>query len=41
MLDAELKPWLLEVNHTPSFQVETPVDEIVKSPLLRDALEII
>jgi hypothetical protein len=27
MLDAKLKPWMIEVNHTPSFNADTGVDE--------------
>ena len=27
MLDAKLKPWMIEVNHTPSFNSDTSVDE--------------
>jgi len=34
MLDSKLKPWMLEVNHTPSFNAETAVDEQVKAELL-------
>jgi len=41
MLDANLKPWMLEVNHTPSFNVEQGVDEAIKSELLKDTLDII
>jgi len=26
MLDQELKVWLLEVNHTPSFHTDSPLD---------------
>lgn len=41
MLDAKLKPWMIEVNHTPSFNADTGVDEQVKMELLRDTFEII
>jgi len=40
MLDAKLKPWMLEVNHTPSFNADTQVDADVKNSLIRDCLEI-
>ena len=30
ILDENLKPWLLEVNHTPSFEADTPLDHIIK-----------
>jgi tubulin polyglutamylase TTLL6/13 len=26
MLDENLKPWLLEVNHAPSFHTDSPLD---------------
>ena len=29
-LDENCKPWLLEVNHAPSFEVDTPLDYHVK-----------
>ena len=41
MLDAKLKPWMLEVNHTPSFGADTAVDAAVKKGLIRNTLEII
>ena len=31
MLDQKLKPWMLEVNHTPSFGVDTKIDLEVKN----------
>jgi tubulin polyglutamylase TTLL6/13 len=41
MLDAKLKPWMIEVNHTPSFNADTGTDEQVKADLLKDTFEII
>jgi len=41
MLDAKLKPWMIEVNHTPSFNADTDVDEKVKKELLKDTFDII
>ncbi|CAD8077678.1 unnamed protein product [Paramecium primaurelia] len=38
LLDSSLKPWLLEVNHTPSFSTDTPLDKIIKRNLIRDTL---
>lgn len=38
MLDDNLKPWLLEVNHTPSFSADTPLDYHIKKCLLLDTL---
>ena len=34
LLDADLKPWLLEFNHSPSLHVSGCVDEAVKLPLV-------
>ena len=41
MLDQKLKPWMLEVNHTPSFGADTAADEQVKRNLIRNTLEIL
>ena len=41
MLDQDLKPWLLEVNHSPSFLTESPLDFKIKKNLLRDTLHIL
>ncbi len=40
ILDENLKPWLLEVNHTPSFHTDSPLDEQVKRNLILDTLLI-
>eukprot|EP01017_Pseudomicrothorax_dubius_P031598 TRINITY_DN4052_c0_g3_i1.p1 TRINITY_DN4052_c0_g3~~TRINITY_DN4052_c0_g3_i1.p1 ORF type:complete len:797 (-),score=163.07 TRINITY_DN4052_c0_g3_i1:125-2515(-) len=41
MLDDKLKPWLIEVNHTPSFTADTPLDLHIKRSLVTDTLNII
>ena len=41
MLDNKLKPWLLEVNHTPSFATDSPVDSTVKFELIKDTIALI
>lgn len=38
ILDEDLKPWLLEVNHTPSFTTDTPLDLQIKRHLIMDTL---
>lgn len=41
MLDQRLKPWLLEINHTPSFKADTPLDYNIKSNLIKDTLKLL
>ena len=41
LLDHKLKPWLLEVNHSPSFTTDTPFDVKVKAELLSDTVRIL
>jgi tubulin polyglutamylase TTLL6/13 len=41
MLDYKLKPWLLEVNLSPSFHTDAPLDKDLKESLLCDALNLI
>ena len=36
MLDANLKPWLLEVNHTPSFSCGSPIDLRIKKGVISE-----
>ena len=38
ILDSNIKPWLLEVNHTPSFATDSPLDATIKKNVIRDAL---
>eukprot|EP00826_Nyctotherus_ovalis_P056672 TRINITY_DN769_c0_g4_i1.p1 TRINITY_DN769_c0_g4~~TRINITY_DN769_c0_g4_i1.p1 ORF type:complete len:532 (+),score=127.04 TRINITY_DN769_c0_g4_i1:369-1964(+) len=41
LIDTELKPWLLEINHAPSFNTDTPFDLKVKSEVLTDAIRLL
>jgi len=41
MIDANLKPWLIEVNYTPSFRCNSPLDLRIKKGLIRDTLNLI
>ncbi|XP_045038480.2 tubulin polyglutamylase TTLL6 isoform X1 [Desmodus rotundus] len=41
LLDRKLKPWLLEVNHSPSFSTDSCLDKEVKDSLLYDTLVLI
>ena len=41
MLDSQLKPWLIEVNHLPSFGTDSPLDEDIKSRLIQDVFKIL
>ena len=41
LLDQRCKPWLLEVNHSPSFSVGSAVDAAVKEAVLLDTLRMV
>uniref|UniRef100_A0AAV2LDF3 Uncharacterized protein n=1 Tax=Knipowitschia caucasica TaxID=637954 RepID=A0AAV2LDF3_KNICA len=41
LLDHRLRPWLLEVNHSPSFTTDSQLDREVKDALLYDTLDLI
>jgi len=41
MLDAEARPWLLEVNLDPALRTESPLDLKVKSRMLLDLLNLV
>lgn len=40
MIDAKRKPYLIEVNHLPSFTCDSPLDESIKSRLVEQTLEL-
>ena len=41
MIDKKFKPYLLEVNHAPSFNDDTEVDKHVKTELITDTLRLL
>jgi hypothetical protein len=41
LIDQQLEPFLLEVNHTPSFTADTPLDLAIKRSLVYDALRLV
>lgn len=41
LIDENLKPWLLEINQTPSFSTDTPFDFKLKKDLIADTLKIL
>jgi len=40
LLDSSLKPWLLEVNNSPSLSSSSPLDKFIKTQLMTDALHL-
>jgi len=40
-LDENLKPWILEVNHDPSFETDAPLDFKIKKQLITDTLRML
>ncbi len=41
LLDSDLKPWLVEVNLSPSMATESPIDIAIKTNLLNDTFNMI
>lgn len=41
LIDADLKPWLMEVNASPSLSVTTEEDRTIKLSLLRDIYQVV
>eukprot|EP00826_Nyctotherus_ovalis_P024158 TRINITY_DN1870_c0_g3_i2.p1 TRINITY_DN1870_c0_g3~~TRINITY_DN1870_c0_g3_i2.p1 ORF type:complete len:618 (-),score=184.58 TRINITY_DN1870_c0_g3_i2:208-1884(-) len=41
LIDSKFKPWLLEVNHSPSFSTDTPFDMKIKLKLITDTVKIL
>lgn len=41
MIDHKLNPYLLEINYTPSFTADTPLDRHIKKNLISDSLNLL
>lgn len=41
LIDSDLKPWLLEVNLSPSMATDSPLDLCIKSNLITDVFNLI
>jgi tubulin polyglutamylase TTLL5 len=41
LIDSDLKPWLIEVNLSPSLACESPLDITIKSNLIADTLSLV
>lgn len=41
LIDEDLKPWLIEINHTPSFATDTPIDFKIKKDIIADTIQIL
>jgi tubulin polyglutamylase TTLL6/13 len=41
LIDDKLKPWLLEINFTPSFSTGSKLDHKIKCGVVADALRLI
>ena len=40
MIDKFVKPYLIEVNHSPSFSADSPLDLTIKINLIKDFITI-
>lgn len=41
LIDSDLKPWLVEINLSPSLACESPLDLTIKSNLISDTLTMV
>ena len=41
MIDNKCKPWLLEVNQSPSFSTDSPLDYKIKKAVLSDTFNLL
>ena len=41
IIDSNMTPWLLEVNHSPSFNTDSPLDLMVKTSVVEGAFQLL
>ena len=41
LIDEKFKPWLIEINHAPSFSTDTPLDFKMKKDVIADAIQML
>lgn len=41
MVDRNYRAWLVEVNHSPSFSIDTPLDASIKTALIVNTLKMV
>ena len=41
LIDNNLKPWLLEINHTPSLEPLTELENVIKRKMISDLFELV
>lgn len=41
MVNHKLKPYLIEINHAPSFKTDSPIDELIKENVIFDTFGIL
>ena len=41
MIDHKLNPYLIEINYTPSFTTDSPLDRYIKKKLINDTLKLV
>jgi hypothetical protein len=41
LIDEKLKPWLIEINHAPSFATDTPLDFKMKKDVIADTIQLL
>jgi tubulin polyglutamylase TTLL6/13 len=41
LIDHKLKPWVIEINISPSFNVDTPLDYRIKQGVIEESIRLL